>query len=115
MTTVAYYLSPTGKNPVKEFIDSLNIKQIRKITHLFKAIQTYGLSAIHPHLKKVTQTPFYELRILGSDNIRLFFINTSSDSVILLHGYIKKTQKIPLKELQTLNKAYSNYQISLDK
>ena len=106
MTTISYYLSSSGKNPVKEFIDSLNIKQIRKIARLFKAIQTYGTNAAIPHIRKLTNTPFYELRILGEDNIRLFYIWGEYDTMIILHGNIKKSQKTSTRDLHAVFRAY---------
>jgi len=110
MTTIIYCISSSGINPVKEFINSLALRQKRKIFRLFLAINTYGLASIQPHVKKVINTPFFELRILGDDNIRIFFVITSSHSIMLLHGYIKKSPKIPLKELQKIHKTYNDYQ-----
>ena len=60
----------------------------------------YGLSSILPHTKKLTGTPFWEIRILGRDNIRVLYAIPFQNSVLILHGFVKKTQKTPVQELQ---------------
>lgn len=98
-TTVYYYISPNGKNPVREFILSLQKYQQAKIRRILQTISEYGLLAIIPHTKKLTGTPLWEIRILGSDNIRVLYIIRAKDSIFVLHGFIKKTQKTPEKEI----------------
>ena len=56
-TTIYYYLSSQGENPVKEFLDSLQESQQVKILRIFQHIEEHGLQAVLPHLKKVTGTP----------------------------------------------------------
>ena len=113
MTAIAYY-AIAGKSPVADFIDSLGVRPKRKIFHLFRAIQTYGLIAVTAHIKKLAQTPFYELRILGVDNIRLFYVY-HNDTVLILHGCVKKTQKTSTKDLNAIYRAYYNLKNRLDK
>lgn len=98
---VYYYISPSGDNPVSNFLDSLSEQQQSKILRLFQYIMLYGLSAILPHTRKLTRTPLWEIRILGKDNIRIFYVIPLQNMVLILHGIIKKTQKTPTEELQT--------------
>jgi len=43
----------------------------------------------------------FELRVsLGSNIARIFYYSASNDKFILLHAFIKKSQKTPLKELE---------------
>ncbi len=101
MGKVYYYLTSTEENPVKKFIGSLAEKQQRKIARVFKYIEEYGLITAIPHIKKLTGTPLWEIRILGQDNIRVFYASVFSDSILLLHGFIKKSQQTPRKEIET--------------
>ncbi len=96
---VIYYISPSGENPLKDFIDSLSKQQKAKIFRIFSYIELYGLSTILPHTKKLTGTPLWEIRILGQDNIRIIYISLEKDSILVLHGFIKKSQKTPAREL----------------
>jgi phage-related protein len=90
MTKVVYYLTPKDENPVKDFVESLAKKQKAKIFHIFTLLETYGLSSIIPHVKKLTSTPFWEIRILGNDNIRIIYVTVKNDRVLVLHGFVKK-------------------------
>lgn len=74
----------------------------------------YGLSTALPHLKKLTGSPLWEIRILGQDNIRILYVTIHQDSILLLHGFIKKTQKTPNREINTALKRLHEYQIKQD-
>jgi phage-related protein len=50
-----------------------------------------------PHSKKISNRLF-EIRIRGKQEIRIFYTFQKSE-IILLHGFIKKSQKIPKKEI----------------
>jgi len=102
-----YYTSVQGDNPVDKFLDSLSEKQQAKILRVFQYIQKYGLTSILPHTKKISGTPLWEIRILGQDNIRTIYAIFSQNTVVIFHGFIKKKQKTPLREI---NIALSRYQ-----
>lgn len=101
MTRVIYYTTALKESPPKNFIESLPAFQARKVGRVLAYIKQYGLiTAIH-HVKKLTGTPLWEIRILGQDNIRVLYAIKDQDAIIILHGFIKKAQKTPLKELGT--------------
>lgn len=96
---VIYYIPPSGDNPVKKFLDehpSAKMKAFRIFSH----IEEYGLTGVIPHIKKLTGTPLWEIRILGQDSIRILYITRSEKQILLLHAFEKKTDKIPPKEIK---------------
>lgn len=99
MTTVNYY-HDNNHQYISEFLDKLNHQQQSKVIRLISTIEKYGLDSANPHLRKVLNTPLWEIRILGKDNIRIFYVSIIFNEIILLHGFIKKTQKTPPKEIQ---------------
>ncbi len=99
MTHVYFYISPTGKSPVGEFMYSLAKNQRTKVDKIIDLVKKYGLPAIYPYVKKLSGTPLWEIRIVGKDNIRFFYIGRKEEKIILLHAFIKKTQKTPTKEI----------------
>ena len=99
MAKIIYYTISKEENPVKIFIDSLQIKQKAKIFRIFQYIQAYGLSSVLPHIKRLTGTPLWEIRILGRNNIRILYIAFNKDTILLLNGFVKKTPKTPPKEI----------------
>ena len=109
-TTVYYYTSSTNNNPFAHFLDSLQKKQQAKILRVIFQIGKYGLLSILPHIKKLTGTPLWEIRILGKDNLRIVYIIPHQNSVLVLHGFIKKTQKTPYKEIAIALNRFKDWQ-----
>ena len=97
---IIYYESSGGDNPVYNFIESLSPIAKSKISNTFDLLTEYGIKLGSPHVKKVGGTELWELRILGGDSIRIFYIATSSRVFLMLHGFIKKSQKAPKKEIK---------------
>lgn len=106
---IYYYISLSGANPVKDFINALENKQKVKIFHIFKLIIEYGINSIPKHIKKLSGTNLWEIRIIGKDNIRIIYIVPKFRNVLLLHGFVKKTNKTPLKEIKIASYRYNDW------
>ncbi len=111
MTTmiIYYYISQNGDNPVREFLLSLEIRQQAKIRRILATITEYGLRPVIPHLRKLTGTPLWEIRILGQDNIRILYVTAQQEAILALHGFIKKSQKTPEREINTALARYKEW------
>ncbi len=109
MGKVIYYTDKTDGNPVYEFIESLQKKQKAKVFRILQYIEIYGLQSVLPHVKKLLGFPLWEIRVLGKDNIRIFYISIEKENVLLLHGFVKKTQKTEKKEISTAMKRLKNF------
>jgi phage-related protein len=55
-----------------------------------------------PHSKNIAKNLF-ELRVRGTQEVRLFYAFHERKALIL-HGFIKKSKRIPARELQIANK-----------
>lgn len=106
---VLFFVSPTGQHPIKDFLSSLNNKQEAKLLRIINNIKIYGLNSVIPHLKKLSGTPFWEIRVLGNDNLRIIYAIPLGKYVLLLHGFIKKTQKTPQKEINIATKRLESW------
>ena len=93
---VYYYITPRGENVVREFILSLEKHQQIKVRRILMTIEKYGLDPIVSHIKKLTGTPLWEIRLLGKDNIRILYVLPDKDVILVLHGFTKKTQKMSI-------------------
>jgi len=98
--TIIYFQSTSGANPVRNFIQSLSITAQGKVARTLDLLANYNIRVREPHAKKVHGTPIWELRILGGDSIRIFYVTIISKSFLLLHGFEKRTQKTPQKEIE---------------
>ncbi len=81
----------------KEFIESLDHIAYAKSMKSINLFYTYGGDLGYPHTKKIAKS-LYELRIPGHPAVRLFF-TTKDNRIILFYGFLKKTNKLPKKEL----------------
>jgi len=88
---------------VEKFINSLDKITRAKTLRSLKLLEKFSYDLRMPHSKKILENIF-ELRIQGKIKIRLFYI-FKNNYMIITHGFIKKTLKIPEKELEiTKNK-----------
>lgn len=108
---VIYYTREDGSSPITDYLDSTQKREKAKIFRVFQTIETYGLEAIDRHIKKITGTPVWEIRILGKENIRILYFLIESDCVVILHIFVKKTQKTPQQEMAFALKRYTEWQL----
>lgn len=110
--SIRVYESPNGDKPVEVFIKSLEGKARLKISRTLDLLEAFGLEGAYPHVKKITGTSIWELRILGADSIRVFYITITGRIFLLLHGFKKKTQKTPSKEIVIAQRRLDDYRSS---
>lgn len=97
---ILLYETLQGYSPVNDFILSLDLKAQSKVRAAIKMLHEFGIRLGLPHIKKLTGTELWELRILGGDSIRILYIAIPGRNFLLLHGFKKKKDKIPPKEIK---------------
>ena len=107
---IIYYETSQGKSPIFDFIQELDAKAKSKVINLVDLLAESGIMLGLPHAKKVTGTSLWELRTLGQDNIRIFYIAIVGKSFLLLHGFQKKKQKTDQKEIKVSMHRLLEYQ-----
>ena len=99
MFTVDFYTSPEGKEPVAEFLDSLNYKMRAKLVGLLELLEEKGTELRMPY-SSYLEDGIFELRCIQGNNItRVLYFFYIDKRIIITNGYVKKTQKIPRAEL----------------
>lgn len=82
---------------------NLEPKLRAKAFYDIEILQEYGTQLKGPYMKSIKGKKYkdlYELRIKFSNDIaRIFYFTYYNQEIILLNGFIKKTMKIPKKEL----------------
>lgn len=84
---------------VEKFLESLENNTIGKVIRAINLLESFGHNITWPHSKKISANIF-ELRISGQQEVRIFY-TFYKGSARLLHGFIKKSQKTPSRELFT--------------
>lgn len=110
---IIYYETSQGDSPVFEFIHNLDPKSKSKVIGVMDLLKELGTLISPPHSKKVTGTPLWELRILGSDNIRIFYVAVVNRRFLLLHAFLKKKQKTDTREINTAINRLDDYKSRL--
>ncbi len=83
---------------LEKFIKNLQKPTIAKVLRVIDLLEKFGQKLGPPHTKKVSARLF-ELRIPGKQEVRIFYTFHKSQ-ILLLHGFVKKSQKIPQKEIK---------------
>jgi phage-related protein len=106
---IEFYETRNGRVPVKEFLDSLSSRQAANIIEAMDLLKTFGIQLKEPYVKPVGDK-LYELRVKDPDGIyRVLYFAASGKKFVMVHGFIKKTQKIPTKELALARKRMKEY------
>lgn len=82
-----------------DYLKSLEASTYTKILKQINLLREYGHNLGMPYSKYITKN-LYELRIRGTQEIRIFY-TVHKGIIILIHAFIKKTQKTPTKEIET--------------
>ena len=110
MRKVNFYTTEDGKCPIMDFLDSLSGKQAQKIAWVLRLIEELDIVP-STYLKKLVNTEeIWEVRIQVGNNIfRLLGFFDGDDLVVLNHGFQKKTQKTPKKEIKISEQRRKDY------
>lgn len=95
---VLFYDLPSGREPVREFLDSLDGKMRAKMLREIALLVDNGPNMREPESKSIGDGIF-ELRAQEGSNIsRVLYFFFVGRRVILTNGFIKKTQRTPRSE-----------------
>jgi phage-related protein len=97
---IAYYETASGKWPVKEVIDGIEERLQAKVYNTFELLVEFGTKLGMPHVKKVSSTQLWELRVLGGRSLRFFYVVRMGRKFLILHGFVKKNTKTPRREIK---------------
>jgi phage-related protein len=105
MFNIAFYRDKDGNSEIIDFLDELQrkgktsktdrVNRIKILAYL-QALKEYGTHIGQPIVKHI-EGSLWELRPLKN---RMFFFYWKDDTFVLLHHFIKKSQKTPEKEIE---------------
>jgi phage-related protein len=108
---IEYYQTAGGSVPVAEFVEDLVPQAQAKFIRSLELLEEYGLLLREPWVKNIHGVPkLRELRFTSFGAIyRVFFFPVAGRKLILLHGFKKKSQETPKRELQTAEARMKDY------
>jgi phage-related protein len=98
---IEFYLEADGTSPVEQFLDNLDLKTRTRFQWSLVQLQARNVQAREP-LARHLEGDLWELREESSTNIyRIVYFFFTGRRIVLLHGFQKKTQRTPRRELET--------------
>lgn len=99
---VQFYTDQNGKKPVQDFLEEVFDKNYALWSECVSSIEKIKHRIYHKEpFSKVLGLGLLEIRVRSKNDIaRIIYAFVKGKQIILLHGFIKKTEKTPLKELE---------------
>ncbi len=104
--TVRFFRTESGAEPVRDWLKELPREYRRIIGEDVKTVQ-YGWPLGMPVVRKL-EPGLWEVRSHVKDGIARVLFTITDDIMILLHGFIKKSQKTPPDDLESARKRKKN-------
>ena len=90
-----------GKAIVEEFIDSLDGKMQKKVMFVLQLAEADGIIPVQYFKHLENSDGIYEFRVQsGGEIVRLLCFWGIGNTLVLTHGFKKKTQKTPKSEIE---------------
>lgn len=107
---IEFFEKTNGSCPVEDFLDGLKIKTRQKALAVFELVESLP-SVPKKFFKKLVGTSgIWEIRIEHNSNIyRVLCFFQKNNLVVLTHGFQKKSQKTPGKEIELAEKYKTEY------
>jgi phage-related protein len=96
--SVAFFRTETGREPVREWLKSLPREERRIIGEDIKVVQ-FGWPLGMPLVRKLA-VGLWEVRSRLPERIARVLFTSGGGRMILLHGFVKKSQKTPAEDLK---------------
>ena len=115
MYKVITYKDSAGNDEIADLLKELNSKmdtnkdariRYKKIIEYIGQLQKYGVAAGKPAIEHITNTDLWELRPIRD---RIFFAYWEDNVFVLLHHFVKKTQKTPRREIERAMRNMKDY------
>lgn len=107
--TTELYRSPSGAYPVADFLDTLDEKTLARFRWSMEQLRERNVQARAP-LARHVEGDLWELREESTGNIyRVVYFFFTGKRIVFVHGFQKKTQRMPRRELDTARNRYAEF------
>jgi phage-related protein len=95
---VFFYRTTSGKEPVREWLKALPVEDRKIIGDDLKTVQ-FGWPLGMPLIRKL-EANLWEVRSRLDQRVARVISTVEDDTMVLLHGFIKKSRKTPAADLR---------------
>jgi phage-related protein len=104
-----FFLDRRGNSPVEEFLGSLDAKALARFYLSLQQLERRNVHAKEPLVRHL-DNQLWELRLESRTNIyRVIYFFFTGRRIVLLHGFQKKTQKTPTRDIATARRRLKEF------
>lgn len=96
---IFFYRTGAGREPVREFLQSFSDEEKKIIGRDLTVVQWRW--PLGPPLVKNLGHSIFEVRVTLANRIARILFSQIEDRLVLLHGFVKKTQKTDKRDIET--------------
>lgn len=106
-----FYERPNGRVEFEEFLNSIPRKDRIKLLSIIDKVEQHGITiGIKQKWVAVIDRNLYEIRSkIGNNQQRGLYFHINGDEYMITHGFTKKTQKTPTKEIKHAKELRAEY------
>ncbi len=110
MREIIFYRTESGGCPIEEFLNALTFQQAQKVAWVLQLIEELDVVPVQYFKKLVNTDGVWEIRVpFGGNIFRLLGFLEVGNVIILTHGFQKKTQETPKKEIKLAENRKKEY------
>jgi phage-related protein len=99
--SILFYEDESGRAPVQEFLDELKHQQPNLYALVLAGLVKLRDRQNHREpLSRHVEGSLFELRVGRKNIARVIYFFRQGRRIVLLHGFVKKTQKLPRREIE---------------
>ena len=106
---ITYYKTNSGKVPVIDYIVNQKPVRIKKIKNALRLLREFGIEESQLDARKLKGKKYKGLHELKIDSSRIIYFLFTGRKFVLVHGFIKKSKKTPIRELEVARKRMKDY------
>jgi phage-related protein len=107
--SLEFFIEERGSSPVEEFLESLDLKTQARFRWSMEQLRVRNVQAREPLVRHL-EGDLWELREESRTNIyRVIYFFFTGRRIVFLHGFQKKSQRTPRRELAMARQRYQAY------
>jgi phage-related protein len=106
---IVFYVDERGQSPVEDFLDQLDEKTQVRFLWSIEQLRQRNVRAQAPLVRSL-EGKLWELREESRGNIyRVMYFFFTGRRIVLVHGFQKKTQKTPRRDIETAQQRIDDF------
>lgn len=107
--SIVFYTDAQGGEPVRAFLQRLDLRTQARFAWSIEQLRLRNVQAREPLVKHL-EGRIWELRRESTTNIfRLLYTTLPHRRILFLHGFQKKTQKTPRREIEVAQRRLTDF------